>query len=461
MKKTKILCTIGPASGDRSTISKMIEYGMNAARLNLSHGTFDEYKERIANIRKISDIPIILDTKGPEVRIFLKEDVAVNAGYAIRIGFSPKEDIFLDFNFYMKVKVGHRLFIEDGRIKSKVIKKDKNSIVVKFTNSGIIKNAKGINLPDTKIHLPILHKKDEEGIRFAKSENIDFIALSFTRTKYDVLQVRKALEGSDVGIIAKIENKEGLDNFADILKAADGIMVARGDLGVELPSEKIPMIQKKLINECNLKGKFVITATQMLQSMIDSPTPTRAETSDVANAILDGTDTIMLSAETAIGKYPVLAVKEMSRIAKEVEKNVTIKIPVPENMSVAEAITHSVQSLQESVRIDKIVCLSRSGYTARMISRFKLKVDVIAITPNISVKKKLDMFFGLNSVVYPDMPNKDRVQNTAIFALKHGILSKNEVVMFTGGIFNVGKPVTNLISIHKISDMIEYLQNTG
>ncbi|MBN2422154.1 pyruvate kinase [Candidatus Woesearchaeota archaeon] len=456
MKKTKIICTIGPASEKKSVLKKMISAGMNSARINLSHGTFEEYTKRIENIRKIKDIPIILDTKGPEIRIHTNQELNVNKGETLIVSFDKNDNYFFDYNFSNEINPGDELFIEDGLLRSKIIEKTKDKITIRFINSGIIKNAKGVNLPEAKLDLPILHEKDKEGIKFAIKNKIDFIALSFTRTKKDILTVREKLRNSNIGIIAKIENKQGLDNFDEILKEADGIMVARGDLGVELPSEKIPLIQKELIRKCYIKGKFVITATQMLQSMIDSATPTRAETSDVANAILDGTDTVMLSAETAIGSHPVLAVKEMARISREVENSVNVNMPLPGVLNTCQAISHSVFNLQKALEVNKIVVLTKSGYTAQLISGFRLDKEIIAITPSKRVMKKLDLYFGITPVVYSRLPEKDRVLHGAMFAFKNGLLNRNDIVLFTAGLYITGKPSTNLIEIHRISDLLEY-----
>jgi pyruvate kinase len=455
MKKTKIVSTIGPASENINILKKMIESGMDCARINLSHATFKEYQERIDNIRKIKDIPIILDTKGPEIRIYTDKDLFLKKGDKLKIGFNKKDKIFFDYNFYDKIKKNQSLFIEDGRLRTKIIEKSNGKIKIKFLNSGELKNKKGVNLPDSNLNLPILHEKDKKGIKFALKNQLDFIAVSFTSSKNDLLKVRK-LTDNKIGIIAKIENKKGLDNFDEILEISDGLMVARGDLGVEIHSEKIPLIQKKVIKKCNVKGKFVITATQMLQSMIQSSTPTRAETSDVANAILDGTDAVMLSAETAIGKYPEKAVREMAKIGREVEDNINVKIPEFFQQDITEAISHSVFDLQKLLDIDKIIVLSNSGYTARKISRFRIKKDIITITPDLRVRKKLQLYFGINPLFFPGLPERDKVLYCGLYAYKKGYVDKADTVLFTAGLYNPKKPITNLIQIHKISDLIDF-----
>ncbi|MFH0875265.1 MAG: pyruvate kinase [archaeon] len=461
MKKTKIVCTLGPATVKKSVLKMMIRSGMNSARINLSHGDFTDYGRFVKIIRSISEIPIILDSKGREVRIITDKPLELKRGNLVKFGFHRKFSAYLDHNFSNEAKPGHRIFFDDGIIHAKIEEINSDYAIIRCQNDGILKSGKRLNLPDTKLKLPSLHAKDIEGINFAAKNKIEFFALSFTTCKNDVLHLKKKLKetGSKTSVIAKIENSEGIDNFDEILKVSDGIMIARGDLGVELPSEKIPLLQKEMIRKCYTHGKIVITATQMLQSMVESTTPTRAETSDVANAILDGTDAVMLSAETAIGKYPVLAVMEMSKIAKEVEEKIIVNIHDPKMMDVTEAISHSSYALQKAIPIDKMIVLTSSGYTARMMARFRIAKDIIAITPNFEVKKRLEMIFGLTPVYYPKFMDKDKVIIGARIAFKKKLVKADDTVLFTAGLYTRGKAVTNLIEIHKISDLIGHFDN--
>ncbi|MBD3204351.1 pyruvate kinase [Candidatus Woesearchaeota archaeon] len=454
MKKTKIICTLGPASSDLKILKEMISNGMDCARINLSHGRFIDYEKLITNLRKIKNLTIILDTKGPEVRMYTNNTKIVSKDDLIKIGFTKENDIYFDVDFYNRVKKGNIIYFNDGKLKAKIIFKKKRLLGLKFLCDGVLKNAKSVNINGVFFNLPILHDKDIKGIKFAIKHKIDYIALSFTRSTKDIEQLKKKLKRSDIGVIAKIENRQGLDNFDKILTKSDGVMIARGDLGTEIKPEKIPLIQKKIIEKCNEKGKLVITATQMLQSMINSETPTRAETSDVANAVIDGTDAIMLSAETAIGKYPVNAVKEMRNISLEVENEIKSDIKSLEKISITEAISHSVYEIEKILSIDKIVVLSNSGFTARMISRFRMDKIIIVITPSENVKKKLDLFFGIFSVVYKDMPKNDKILHASRFAYKKKLISKSDLVLFTAGLYSPGRPATNLIEIHRMKDLL-------
>jgi len=449
--KTKVVCTVGPAC--ENILHDMIRAGMDCARINISHGTLKDYARWIDLIRK-EDIPVMFDTKGSEVRIFSNRDIQAIPGEKIELGLDKTSDTFLDYNLLPDVKVGQRMFFDDGFIKSRIIEKKRDSIIIEFDTSGTIRNAKRLNLPDSKLRLPCLHQKDIEALKIATRKKIDFIALSFTRSKEDVLHLRRRLSGTKIGIIAKLENGEGIENLDEILKVVDGVMVARGDLGVELPSERIPLIQKEVIRKCNVHGRFVITATQMLQSMIDSPVPTRAETSDVANAILDGTDAIMLSAESAIGKYPIESVREMVKIAEEAEKKVHLEIPLPRVMDITEAISHSLHNLHHILPISKVIVLSNSGYTARMITRFRIPHDIITITPRSEVRRKLELHYGVLPVLYKRLPQRDKVLHGALFAFRKGLVKEDDTVLFTAGLYST--QVTNLIEIHKIRDLLDY-----
>ncbi|MEW9033825.1 MAG: pyruvate kinase, partial [Planifilum fimeticola] len=333
MRKTKIVCTIGPASEELSVLKRLMEAGMNVARLNFSHGSHEEHARRIERIRRAAEetgktVAILLDTKGPEIRTGDLRDgeVELKEGETFILTAEPVEGdasrVSVSYaGLPEDVHPGSTILIDDGLIKLTVVEVRGKEIVCRVVNSGLLKNRKGVNVPGVRIQLPGITSKDAEDILFGLERGIDFIAASFVRKKEDVLEIRKLLEdrGADIPIIAKIENQEGLDNLDSILEVADGLMVARGDLGVEIPAEEVPLVQKRMIRKCNLLGKPVITATQMLDSMQRNPRPTRAEASDVANAILDGTDAIMLSGETAAGKYPVEAVETMARIASRAE----------------------------------------------------------------------------------------------------------------------------------------------
>jgi pyruvate kinase len=453
MKKTKILATIGPASQSRKILRELINSGMDAIRLNTAHGTIDQYEKIIHAVKSIKDIPIIFDLKGPEIRIKTDKDYCLAKGDTIRIGFgSPPGP---HFNHRFIVPARQALLINDGLFRLKVISSNKDYILLAAESDLCITNRVRVNIPGLKYSLPILSAEDIKFLEYGKKKKIDYIALSYTRTGSDVKAARERLGDSGIGIIAKIETLEGVKNFDDILAYADGIMVARGDLGVEVPSENLPMIQKEIIRKCNKAGKLVITATQMLQSMIENPVPTRAETSDVANAILDGTDVIMLSGETAAGKYPVLAVKEMTKIALETEKYVESKVQNADTKSISMAISGSIKELTSILPITKIVTLTRFGFTAKIISRFRLKQQIIAITPDNIIRKRLELYYGVLPLVFPDFPTENRIYKCTRFLFRKKYISRNDLILFTAGVFPAQSGSTNMIEIHHASEMIK------
>ncbi|GIW50122.1 MAG: hypothetical protein KatS3mg080_0733 [Anoxybacillus sp.] len=417
MRKTKIVCTIGPASESVEKLVQLIEAGMNVARLNFSHGSHEEHAARIRNIREASKITgktvaILLDTKGPEIRTHNMENGAIELKAGSEVTISMKEVLGTPEKFSITyegliddIHVGSTILLDDGLIGLEVLAIDKEAkeIRTKVLNGGVLKNKKGVNVPGVKVKLPGITEKDAEDIRFGIEQGIDFIAASFVRRASDVLEIRELLEehhALHIQIIPKIENQEGVDNIDEILEVADGLMVARGDLGVEIPAEEVPLVQKELIKKCNALGKPVITATQMLDSMQRNPRPTRAEASDVANAIFDGTDAIMLSGETAAGAYPVEAVQTMHRIALRTEqalqyRDLLSKRSKQSGTTITDAIGQSVAHTALNLDVAAIVTPTVSGHTARMISKYRPKAPIIAVTSNEGVSRKLALVWGV------------------------------------------------------------------
>lgn len=455
MKKTKILCTIGPACKDVRTLKQMYKLGMDAIRINTAHGSIPEYDKMIENVRKVADIPIMLDIKGPEIRIQSQCDETLKRGQIIPVGFSKWDGRYFNRNFYREVKVGDIVFLADGLIKTRVVEKKKKKVKLKVLLGGFLRQNKGVNIPGKELRFATLTAWDREVIAYAKRRDVDYIALSFTRTASDVQTLKRKLSGTDIGVIAKIESKESLNNLPEIIKTSDGIMVARGDLGIEIPSEKLPMLQKQLIGYCNVGCKIVIVATEMLKSMIWNPRPTRAETSDVANAILDGADGVMLSDETAIGRFPVRAVREMSAIAREVEPHVRHRIPAYESLSIDDSIANAVHEICDRVPVSKIVTLTRSGYTACLISRFRLGKEIIAITGSQKVKKKLNLAYGVFPIVHKSLKSLD-IPHSAKYLLKRGLVNVNDLILVTAGMYSKKQHKTNVLHIHKISELIDF-----
>jgi pyruvate kinase len=424
---------------------------MNGARINTAYGTIDQYRVIISSLREVADIPIIIDVKGPEIRLRTKGRRIVNKGDVIEVG--KDEKIGFNNNIYDYVNVSDNILIDNGRLRTQVVEKQEGVLKLLATTSGEIDDGKGVNIPNKKLSVPTLSSKDLEIVDLAKENDVEFIALSFTRNAEDVNNIKKKAHGFKGAIIAKIENPEGVDKFNEILDAADGIMVARGDLGVEIEPEKVPLIQKSIIRKCNQRGKIVVTATEMLESMTHQPMPTRAEVSDVANAILDGTEVIMLSGETSVGKYPVESVLMMSKIANETEEAVESHIEDEGFINFSETISKAVQRICQEMPVNKVVTLTRSGYTARMISRFKVLQPIIAITPNKLVKKQLELSFGVYPVHIDYLKEDDHILTTAKKLHTMGLICDKDTVIFTAA-FRTSKPhSSNLIEIHNVREL--------
>ncbi|HBQ62104.1 MAG: pyruvate kinase [Trichococcus flocculiformis] len=483
MKKTKIVCTIGPASESVETLVKLINAGMNVARLNFSHGDFEEHGARIVNIREASKITgkmcaILLDTKGPEIRTNNMKDgiVSLIAGETVRISMTEVEGTKDKFSITYPelindVVVGNHILLDDGLIDLEVteIDRENNEIVTLIKNSGILKNKKGVNLPGIKTNFPGITQKDTEDIIFGIENDVDFIAASFVRRASDVLAITEILEkhnATHIQIIPKIENQEGLDNIDEILKVSQGLMVARGDLGVEIPTEEVPIAQKMLIKKCNALGKPVITATQMLDSMQRNPRPTRAEAGDVANAIFDGTDAVMLSGETAAGDYPVEAVTTMATIAIRTEEAIVgqdaFALKAYSNTDMAEAIGQSVGHTARNLNIQTIVAATESGHTARMISKYRPKSHIVAVTFSERQRRGLALSWGVYPFVTEKPDSTDEMMELAAKVAKEEKFAKEgDLIIITAGVPVGERGTTNLMKIQLIGTKLTSGQGIG
>jgi pyruvate kinase len=431
----------------------MFEAGMNGVRINTAYGDFDQYKSVIEKIREIADIPIMVDIKGPEIRIKATQKNVVNKGETIEVGFNG-EEISFNHDFYDKIDVNDIIYIDNGKIKTRVVKKNNRKLRLFLMGNGTIEDGKGVNIPNKHLSVPTFSEKDLKSIKFAKKLDVAYIALSFTRNAKDVENLKAQTNGFEGGVVAKIENFEGVKNFEEILNVVDGIMVARGDLGVEIEPEKVPLVQKSIIKRCNQKGKLVVTATEMLESMIHQPIPTRAEVSDVANAILDGTDVVMLSGETAVGQYPVAAVDMMYRIANATEN--TVKSQVEDYgafINISDTVSKAIQRICQDMPIDKIITMTVSGYTAKMIARFKVAQPIIAVTPKKKVKKQLELVFGVYPVQIDYRKEKDRVASVANQLHSMKLVDEADIILFTSGVRTTVKHSSNSIEIHKIREL--------
>ncbi|WP_188206404.1 pyruvate kinase [Alkalibacillus aidingensis] len=484
MKKTKIVCTIGPASESVETLKELIDAGMNVARLNFSHGDYEEHGARINNIRQAAKekgqtVAILLDTKGPEIRtgMFAEKEVELVEGSTVYLAMDEVEGTRERFSVSYPgliddVDPGATILLDDGLIGLEVvnINKEQNEIETKVMNTGIIKDRKGVNVPNVSVNLPGITEKDANDIVFGIEQGVDFIAASFVRRPSDVLEIRELLEehqADHIHIIPKIENREGVENIEQVIKVSDGIMVARGDLGVEIPAEEVPLVQKDLIYQCNVAGKPVITATQMLDSMQRNPRPTRAEASDVANAIFDGTDAIMLSGETAAGDYPVEAVSTMNNIAVYTEQALEDQGSFVQDlgqldMTITDAISHSVANLAEDLSVKAIVTPTESGNTARTVSKYRPKASIVAVTSQEHVSRQLNLVWGVHAIQGSRVNSTDEMLALAVEkGLETELFQHGDRVVITAGVPVGESGTTNLIKVHVVGNIVAKGQGIG
>lgn len=470
MRKTKIICTIGPASESEEKLRELMLAGMNVARFNFSHGTHEEQKRKLTSVLKVSNelgLPVatLLDTKGPEIRLrdFENGRAELEAGQLFTLTteeiMGTKERATITYkNLKSDVKQGMTILIDDGKIEMTIEKITDTDIVCRVINGGAVSNHKGINVPGAILSMPYISDVDYEDIKFCAQMGYDYLAASFARSKEDILEVRKILDeyNSKAKIIAKIENMQGIENLDGILEVSDGIMVARGDMGVEIPLEEVPVIQKDMIKRAVAKGKHVITATQMLESMIGSPRPTRAETADVANAIYDGTTAIMLSGETAAGKYPVEAVKTMARIAERAEQDIDYcgrmkKADYAEQVDITTAISHATCTTAMDLNAAAIITVTMSGFTAGMISRYKPGCPIIGCSVNPRVCRQLNLSWGVAPLLIKKEETADDLFDEASrMAEKAGLVKKGDIVVLTAGVPLGTVGTTNMIRVIEI-----------
>lgn len=473
-RNVKIVCTIGPSCWDYETLFKVAEAGMNVARLNFSHGNYESHERSLENIRAVEQerqtpIAVLLDTKGPEIRtgdleghvkVKLEQDAEFTLFFDKRDGNA--NGVYVDYApLADEVEIGQSIFIDDGAINLEVLSTSKDSILCRVIVGGELGEHKGVNVPGANLSVPTLTERDIEDLRWGAAHDVDFVAVSFVRTKGDIMDVRRVLEqeGAKAKVIAKMETRQSVENVDDILPVVDGVMVARGDLGVEVNTEDVPMIQKSIIEKCRQQGKPVIVATQMLDSMIRNPRPTRAEANDVANAVIDGADAVMLSGETAGGKYPVQAVDTMHRIIVRTEREADKWRRRPRNLpticETADAVCHAARNVAKEVGAAAIVSLTSSGGTARMVSKFRPPCKIIAMTPSISTWRQLCLVWGVIPCICPMAPTLMQLTANAVAVLRRTQLaSGGENVVFTSGV-PVGEPGnTSMLSVVRVADIL-------
>lgn len=475
MRKTKVVCTLGPSSERHETLVKMVQAGMNVARINFSHGAKEIHRQRIEKFRQVGEqsgryLALLVDTRGPEMRIksFGEDYVELQEGQDFSL---TTRDITGDTH---KVSVtyqglpddvprGASILLDDGAISLEVVDITADEVRCRVVDGGILRSNKGMNIPGVHLNLPVISPEDRSDITFALNLGVDYIAASFIRNREDVLDIRNLVEKEgqkEVKIIAKIENQQGVDNFSSILEVADGVMVARGDLGVEIPAEDVPLVQKSIIEYCNRAGKPVITATQMLESMMENPRPTRAEASDVANAIFDGTDAVMLSGETAVGDYPVETAETMCRIAERTEKGLQYEQllqyfePIMEK-TVTDAISYATCHTSQELGASAIITSTQSGYTARMVSKYRPRAPIVAVTPVEEVARSLTLSWGVYPTVSPPVYNTDEMFKLVVeTALNAGLINMGDLVVITAGLPVGVSGTTNFLRVETVGEII-------
>lgn len=473
MRKTKIICTLGPATDDINVLESMIDEGMNVARFNFSHSNYDEHLKRLEMLRtarkkKGKYVAALLDTKGPEIRVckFIEGSIMLEAGAEFTLTTRELEGdssiVSVTYkDFPNDVSIGTRVLIDDGLIELVVLEKNETDVKCKVVNPGPVSDNKGVNLPGSVVSMPYMSEKDIADINFAIDNDFDYIAASFARTAGDILKIKRILEErncSTIAIIAKIENKQGVENIDEILQVSDGVMIARGDMGVEIPYEDVPIIQKMIIKKALKAGKVNITATQMLDSMIKNPRPTRAETADVANAVFDGTGGIMLSGETAVGKYPVEAVKTMARVAVRAEEAINYKKRFfnedrKSNPNVTDAISHATCTTAHDLNARAILTVTKSGATARNISKYRPDCYIIACATTENLCRRLNLAWGVLPILIDDQFDTFELFDKCVDeAVTLGLLEKGDTTVITAGL-PLGIPgTTNMIKVQLVGN---------
>lgn len=470
MRKTKIICTIGPATESEEKLTEMMQAGMNVTRFNFSHGSHEEHKKKYARVIKISqalNLPVatLMDTKGPEIRLrdFEGGSAQLTTGQRFTLtteevsGTAERASITYK-NLLQDIQPGITILIDDGLIEMKVEEMTETDIICRVINGGPVSNHKGVNVPGAKLSMPYISDTDREDILFGAEMGYDFIAASFVRCREDILQIREILDEhkSTMKIIAKIENMQGIENIDEIIEVSDGIMVARGDMGVEVPMEEVPILQKKMIKKAVAQGKHVITATQMLDSMIKNPRPTRAEVTDVANAIYDGTTAIMLSGESAAGQYPIEAIKTMARIAERAEEDIDYRARLQrskstENIDITTAISYATCTTAMDLKAAAIITVTMSGFTAGMISRYKPDCPIIGCSVNPRVCRQLALTWGVSPILMrKEQTPEDLFEEAVCAAKKAGLIQAGDTVVLTAGVPLGVSGKTNMIRVVEV-----------
>ncbi len=474
MRKTKIICTLGPASDAPNVLQDIMLAGMNVARFNFSHGTYEDHKKRLDEVKRLREelslnVATLLDTKGPEIRLrhFESGKEILESGQTFTLTtqdvMGTKEICSVSYkDLPHDVSVGGRILLDDGLISMKVTGLTDQEVICLVENGGPIKDRKGVNVPGVRLSMPYMSEQDKEDILFGIAQEFDFVAASFCRTEQDVLEIRSFIEehGGKMQIIAKIENQEGVDNINAILAVADGVMVARGDMGVEIDFTEIPVLQKEIISKALINGKTVITATQMLESMMSNPRPTRAEITDVANAVYDGSSAVMLSGETAAGQYPVEAVRTMAAIANRTEADINyfgrmMKTPVDAQLGVSGATAHAACTTATDTHATAIITVSKSGTTAKRISKYRPETPIIACVMKEEIRRQLAIVWGVTPLLMPYADSTDEMIDFSVQAAKDAeLVEDGDIVIVTAGVPAGISGTTNMIKVHMVGNWL-------
>ncbi len=474
MRKTKIVCTLGPSTDEPGVLREMIENGMNVARFNFSHGSYEDHKKRFDELKALReelDLPVaaLLDTRGPEIRLRHFEGgstvLKINQIFTLttRELMGNNEICSITYkDLPADVKVGTRILLDDGLISMVVTECTATDIVCRVDNGGRIKDRKGVNVPGVALSMPYMSQQDKEDILFGIREGFDFVAASFCRTEHDVLQIRSFLDknGGRMQMIAKLENQEGVDNIAAILAVSDGVMIARGDMGVEINYAEIPVIQKRIISWAQINGKTVITATQMLESMVSNPRPTRAEITDVANAVYDGTSAVMLSGETAAGQFPLEALRTMVTIVNRTEADINyfrrmLKTPVETQLGVSGATAHAACTTATNTNASAIITVSKSGTTARRISKYRPETPIVACVMDLVVRRQLSIVWGVTPILMPYAENTDEMIEVSVASAKEAkLVFDGDIAIVTAGVPAGISGTTNVMKVHMVGECL-------
>lgn len=472
INRTKIVATLGPASSSRETIAQMVQRGMNVARLNFSHGSDRDHAKTIALLRSVSTefnmpITILQDLQGPKIRVGHLPEGGIELVVGEKLILVPESEgenlpgtVAIDYPYLAEeARIGEEILIDDGLLELKIVAIDGKSVVCEVVDGGILKSRKGVNLPNLNLRLPSMTEKDKENLEFGISQGIDWVSLSFVRKAEDIRFLKRFLSdrhAGDIPVMAKIEKPQAIANLDEIIAECDGLMVARGDLGVEIRPEKVPLLQKEIIRKCNLKNIPVITATQMLDSMINNPRPTRAEASDVANAIIDGTDAVMLSGESAVGKYPLQAVSMLAKIASSIEPQLQFVNNPPAQTNETHALSEALNAIDNILDLRYIVCFTATGYTARIASGERPRAMVIAFTPNIDVYHRLNLIWGIKPVYLENEGTtfEELTVTAETYLVEQKLVQLGDRILIVGGIPPQIPKGTNFLKIHQIQRSI-------